>query len=161
MRLGLTVAAGLTVLLGGCATTIRDHRGFLVDQTLVDSVAPGIDNKASVERTLGRPTFISQFGNPTWYYVAVDTRQAPFHGPHTSKEVVVRVRFDATGNVVGVDRANVDHVAKIRPDGHATPTLGRKRSFLEDVFGNIGTVGTGGLPGGGGSSGGAGGPNGS
>jgi len=29
-----------------------------------------------------------------------------------------------------------------------TPTLGRKRSFFEELFGNIGTVGAPGLPGG-------------
>ena len=163
MRLEMALAAGLVMMAGGCATTIKDHRGFLVDQTLLDTVAPGVDNKASVERTLGRPTFVSQFGEPVWYYVAVDTRQPPFRGPHVTKEVVLRVRFDAKGNVATVDKASVTHVAGIKPDRHATPTLGRKRGFIEDLFGNIGTVsavgGQGGQGGGGGGS--APGPNGS
>ena len=162
MRLELALAAGLVMVAGGCTTTIKDHRGFLVDQTLVETVAPGVDNKASVEHTLGRPTFVSQFGEPMWYYVAVDTRQPPFRGPHVTKEVVLRVRFDAKGNVAAVDKASVNHLASIKPDGHATPTLGRKRSFIEDLLGNIGTVsavGGGGGPGGGGGS--APGPNGS
>lgn len=165
MRLEMALAASLLVLAGGC-TTIRDHRGFLVDETLLETVAPGVDNKASVEHTLGRPTFVSQFGEPVWYYVAVDTRQPPFRGPHPVKETVLRVRFDAKGNVAAVDRASVNHLATIKPDGHATATLGRKRGFLEDLFGNIGTVsavgGSGGPNGSGGSGGGsAPGPNGS
>lgn len=150
---------GLAVLAGGCSS-IRDHRGYLIDTALVDSVQPKIDNRTSVERTLGRPTFVSQFGSKDWYYVSVDTKQAAFRRPKTYQQTVLRVRFDPAGNVAAVDRTGVEKVARISPDGKVTPTLGRDRSFLEDLFGNIGAVGA---PGMGGGAGGApgGGPNGS
>ncbi len=156
---GGVVLAVLTMgLLTGCAS-IRDHRGYLVDQALVDSVQPGVDNKLSVERSLGRPTFISQFGEPTWYYVSINTRQAAFTRPRAKDQMVLRIRFDPAGNVATVDRTGVERVAQLDPDGDKTPTLGRERTFLEDLFGNIGTVGA---PGGGGAQGGGGpGPNGS
>jgi len=96
-----------------------------------------------------------------WYYVAIDTSQPPFRGPHVTKEQVLRVRFDAKGNVSSIDKANVPHVAEIKPDRHATATLGRKRSFFEDLFGNIGQVSAVGGQGGQGSGGAAPGPNGS
>ena len=32
----------------------------------------------------------------------------------------------------------MEQVARIDPDSDETPTLGRERSFLEDLFGNIG-----------------------
>jgi outer membrane protein assembly factor BamE (lipoprotein component of BamABCDE complex) len=164
MLKGLILAVGMAALTGGC-TAIHDHRGFIIDQALLDSVQPGIDNRLSVERTLGRPTFSSQFGVPAWYYVAIDTRQLPFGRPHTTKETVLRVRFDARGNVVALDKAGIDHVVRLNPDHASTPTLGRNRSFIEDLFGNIGSVGAGGLggaPGAGGGSGAPGtGPNGS
>lgn len=152
----VTLLAGLA---GGCAA-IKDHRGYLVDKALVDSVQPGIDNQTSVERSLGRPTFVSQFGEPVWYYVAVDTRQAAFTRPRTKDQMVLRVRFDPKGNVSGVDHFGMEHVVHIDPDGHKTPTLGRERTFLEDLFGNIGTVGAPGAAPGGGSGPGSG-PNGS
>jgi len=164
MLKGLALAAGVAALTGGC-TAIHDHRGFIIDQTLVESVQPGIDNRLSVERTLGRPTFTSQFGEPAWYYVSIDTRQLPFGSPHTTKETVLRVRFDPKGNVAAVDKAGVDHVVRLNPDHAATPTLGRNRSLLEDLFGNIGSVGAAGVGGSGpgGNTGGApgSGPNGS
>ena len=158
MRLSrtLVLAAALAVLAGGC-TTIKDRRGYLSDAALIDSVQPGIDNKTSVERALGRPTFASQFGDPAWYYVSMETKQKPFTRPSTASQLVLRVRFDAAGNVIAVDRAGMEKVARIDPDGKKTPTLGRDRSFLEDLFGNIGAVGA---PGAGGAAGG-GGPNGS
>lgn len=52
----------------------------------------------------------------------------------------------------------MEKVVQLRPDGARTPTLGRERTFLEDLFGNIGTVGAAGM---GGAQGGPGGPNGS
>jgi outer membrane protein assembly factor BamE (lipoprotein component of BamABCDE complex) len=155
---GATVA--VLALASGC-TTIKDHRGYVGDRALMDSVQPGIDNRTSVEHTLGRPTFVSQFGHQDWYYVSVSTRQKPFNRPKAYDETAVRVRFDANGNVAAVDRRGMENVVKIRPEGKETPTLGRERGVLEDLFGNIGAVGTGagGAPGG--SSGGGRGPNGS
>ena len=160
MRMTVRMAAanaalGLAVLAGGCAS-IKDHRGYLVDNALVDSVQAGIDNRLSVERTLGRPTLISQFGAKDWYYVAVDTKQAAFTRPKSYGQTVRRVRFDANDNVIAVDRTGMEKVARIDPDSDTTPTLGRERSFLEDLFGNVGAVGapgTGAVPGGPGPNG--------
>lgn len=134
---------GLAVLAGGC-TSIRNHRGYIVDNALVDSIQPGIDNRQSVERTLGRPTFVSQFGNNDWYYVSQDTKTPAFRRPKTDDQTVLRVAFDNGGNVARVDRAGMEKVARIDPSGDRTPTLGRHRSLLEDLFGNVGAVGTGG-----------------
>ncbi len=153
---GVAVSAGLVALAGGCAS-INDHRGYFVDKTLVDSVQPGVDNKLSVELTLGRPTFVSQFGEPSWYYVSMDTVQHPMSMPKAYEQMVMRIRFDPDGNVMAIDRAGLEHAVRIDPDGDETPTLGRDRSFFEDLFGNIGSVGAGG----GGAGGGPGGPNGS
>ena len=157
-RIVAAAALGLAVLAGGCSS-IRDHRGYLIDTALVDSIQPKVDNRTSVERTLGRPTWVSQFGAQDWYYVSVDTKQSAFKRPRTDKQTVLRVRFDPAGNVAAVDRAGMEKVARLSPDGKVTPTLGRDRSFLEDLFGNIGAVGAPGMGGGAGAPGG--GPNGS
>lgn len=128
--------------LAGCAS-IKDHRGYLIDQGLVDAVQPGVDNMASVEKSLGRPTFISEFGQKDWYYVSVDTRQAAFTRPRSKSQTIYKVTFDAKGNVAAIEKSGMEHVVRLNPDKHRTPTLGRNRGFLEDLFGNIGTVGSG------------------
>jgi outer membrane protein assembly factor BamE (lipoprotein component of BamABCDE complex) len=140
------MALALVALVGGCAS-IRDHRGYLVDQTLLDSIQPGVDNRLSVERSLGRPTFVSQFGNEDYYYVSQIVKTPPFGRPRTSEETILRVRFDPAGNVVAVDKRGMEQVARISPEGDKTDTLGRHRSLLEDLFGNIGAVGAGGMGG--------------
>ncbi len=147
MKRRATAAAllGLAALSAGCAS-IRDHRGYLIDPALTGSVEPGVDNRLSVERALGQPTFKSQFGKQTWYYLAIDTRQRPFVSPRTSAQTLLMISFDAKGNVSSVERGGMEKVARINPDGHKTATLGRNRTFFEDLFGNIGSVGA--LPGG-------------
>lgn len=146
-------AAAVLLLAGGCSR-IRAHQGFLVDQLIVDSVLPGVDNRASVEGALGRPTFVSQFGPERWYYVARDTRALAFASPRPTDQLLVTVQFDGQGNVASIDRnKTLDQVANISPVGDKTPTLGRKRSLLDEIFGNIGAVGAGGVGGGSGPAG--------
>lgn len=144
-RIGAAVA--VVALATGCSS-IPGRNGFVADEILVQSVTPGIDNQTSVERTLGRPSFISQFGEPVWYYVASYTAQAPFTTPTIVDQTVLAIRFDERGNVISADRTGMEQVAKISPYGGKTPTLGRERGFLEDLFGNIGQVGAAGMGGG-------------
>jgi outer membrane protein assembly factor BamE (lipoprotein component of BamABCDE complex) len=129
------------IATSGCAR-VRGQQGYIVDQTLVAAITPGVDNQASVERTLGRPTFGGQFDQRDWYYVSRQTRQLAFALPKPTTQTVLHVRFDDRGNVVSVDKTGVERVASIRPVGDKTPTLGRNRSFFQEVFGNIGTVGS-------------------
>ena len=138
------VAAGLS--LGACSS-IRENRGYVIDSVLLNSVQPGIDNQRSVEMTLGRPTFTSQFGDPTWYYVSSTTGRKPFVRPRVEAHQVLAVKFGPDGDVLSADRTGIDEVVYLTPDGAETPTLGRERGFLEDLFGNIGTVGQPGLGG--------------
>ncbi|RJY09894.1 outer membrane protein assembly factor BamE [Aurantiacibacter aquimixticola] len=136
----MAALAGLGLAVAGCSS-ITNHRGYIVDETLVQSVQPGIDNQQSVQGTLGQPTMKSQFGQPVWYYISSQTEQAPFRQPTISQHTVFAVYFDEAGNVVSTDRSGMEQVARIDPESDTTPTLGRERGFLEDLFGNIGTVG--------------------
>ncbi|MEO1729475.1 MAG: outer membrane protein assembly factor BamE [Pseudomonadota bacterium] len=148
----LAVLAGALLALGACSS-IRESRGYVTDNVLLRSVQPGIDNQRSVEGTLGRPSFASQYGEPTWYYVSSVTGRKPFVRPRIRSHGVLAVKFDEQGNVTSVERSGVDKVVYLRPNGDKTPTLGRERGFLQDLFGNIGQVGAAGAGGPGGPGG--------
>ena len=135
----LLAAAIAAPLLGGC-TSIPDHQGYVYDEELVSGIQAGVDNRESVERTLGRPTFTGQFAENEWYYVSRQTRQLAFQHPRPSDSTVLRVRFDEAGNVASVERTGMEMVQTIDPSNETTPTLGRERSFFEEIFGNIGAT---------------------
>src|SRR5438046_5279090 len=106
------VAAAL--LVSGCAQT-HLHKGVVLDQQLASAIQPGVDNKASVEKTLGRPSFTGQFTPNDWYYVAQDTHQFAFRNPRVSQENAYRVSFDAAGNVTNVQRTGKELIVGLDP----------------------------------------------
>ena len=140
------LALGVAGLLAGCAG-IRNHRGYVVDQELASAIQVGVDNKESVARTLGSPTFTGQFGENDWYYVARDTATLAFRLPRVTDQTVLHVSFDQAGNVAAVQQTDETLVANINPSNDSTPTLGRQRGFFDELFGNIGTIRQPGLPG--------------
>jgi outer membrane protein assembly factor BamE (lipoprotein component of BamABCDE complex) len=154
MKLAVTKTAILAaaVLLAGCAQT-RQHRGIVLDPQLASAIQPGVDNKDSVEKAIGLPSFVGQFSPNEWYYVSRDENQVAFRDPRVTRQTVMIVRFDAKGNVASVNRTGRELVMNVDPSGNRTPTLGRQRSFFEELFGNIGSVGAPGLPGQGGGNG--------
>lgn len=139
-RLAATAALALAALgMAGCQR-IRDHKGYVVDSQLIGSVQPGIDNRDSVAKTLGRPSFQSEFdGGGTWYYFARETRQFGFGMPRPIGQTLLTVRFARSGDVTSVQKTGLETIRDVNLYGPRTPTLGRNRGFFAELFGNIGT----------------------
>ena len=127
---------GLGIALSACSG-LREHKGFVIDPTLAEGIQVGVDNKDSVVRSMGRPTFTGQFDANDWY----------FRDPKVVEQTVLRVQFDRAGNVTAVQKTGKELIAKVDPSGDKTPTLGRSKSFFQELFGNIGTISQPGLPG--------------
>ncbi|API58001.1 cell envelope protein SmpA [Tardibacter chloracetimidivorans] len=143
----LTLAA-VAATASGCAR-VRNHQGYVADTTLVQSIQPGVDNRDSVMKTLGRPSFEAEFDKNAWYYVSRETRQFGFNRPKPREQMVLVVQFDPKGTVSNVARHGMEDVVDIAMVRDKTPTLGRKTGFFQDLFGNIGAVGAGGAGAGG------------
>jgi outer membrane protein assembly factor BamE (lipoprotein component of BamABCDE complex) len=118
MRVSVALAAALSLILAtGACTRTRDLKGYIADQDLIKQIQPGIDNRASVMKTLGRPTVESEFDKQVWYYV---------------------VRFDAKDNVAKIEKLGMDQIVAVNASGDKTPTRGKDISALQQIFGNIG-----------------------
>ncbi len=148
-RLLAAAALGAALLATAGCTRIRDNQGYLVDEELIASVQPGVDNKDSVSRALGRPTLTGQWDENVWYYISRGTKQYAFLKSKPSDQTVLMVRFGPDGTVTSAEKRGLEKVADIVPDRNKTPTLGRETGIIEDLFGNIGQVGAMGGGGGG------------
>jgi outer membrane protein assembly factor BamE (lipoprotein component of BamABCDE complex) len=132
----------LVALLPACETRqMQNNQGYIADEELANSVQPGVDNRESVEKALGRPTLQSQWDPNVWYYVSRNTRQLAFARPVPKDQRVLIIRFAQDGSVTAVERRGLEQVVALDPNPDKTPTLGREATLLEDLFGNIGTVG--------------------
>ncbi|MBV8970985.1 MAG: outer membrane protein assembly factor BamE [Sphingomonadaceae bacterium] len=136
----LLTAAALAA--AGCST-IKQNQGYIVDAPLLASVQPGVDNKSSVEKTLGRPTFGAEFDANEWYYVSRNTRQIAFLQPKAQTQAITKITFDGKGNVAKVETRGLELAENIHPVRDKTATLGRKQGLLEDIFGGVGALGSG------------------
>ena len=118
----------------------------MLDKELAATVQVGVDNKESVTKTLGRPTFAGQFNANDWYYVARDTKTVPFRSQQRDS---TRTCCTSASTPPAMSprsaRPARNLVANINPVGDKTPTLGRKRSFFDELFGNIGVLNQGAL----------------
>lgn len=140
----MAAAVAGVVMLGGCIG-FKEHKGYVLDKELASAIQVGVDNKDSVAKTLGRPTFTGQFDANDWYYVSRDTRNIAFRSQIVRDQDVLRVRFDPAGNVASVNMTDESLIAKINPVDDRTPTLGRQRSFFDEFFGNVGVFNQGAL----------------
>src|SRR5215212_8425083 len=97
---GVAAAIVGAALVSGCSSMgIKEHRGYVLDKELATTVQVGVDNKDSVTKTLGRPSFTGQFDPNDWYYVARDTKTVAFRSQKVIDQDILHVRFDAAGNV--------------------------------------------------------------
>ena len=142
--LKLAAVTAVAAMTAGCAG-IREHRGYVLDKELATNIQVGVDNKDSVIKTLGRPSFVGQFDANDWYYFSRDTKTSPFRTARVMEQALFHVRFDAAGNVASVGQTGKETIVAINPVNDKTPTLGRKRSFFDELFGNIGVLNSGAL----------------
>ncbi len=153
---GLTRVSTIAIaalLACGCSSNFA-HKGAVIEPQFVSAIQPGVDNKASVQKLLGTPTLIGQFAPNDWYYLSRDTNQLAFRNPHVLRQLTMLVRFDPAGNVASVQRTGKELVLNVDATKRFTPTLGRKKSFFDELFGGIGSVNsTGGMIPGGGAGG--------
>ena len=140
----MTMVAACAVLLAGCAGA-RAHKGAVIDPQLASSIQAGVDNKASVAKTLGRPTFTGEFTPNDWYYVSRDTTQSPSairasRADRAPRPLRRRRATSPRSNSTGKEL--VANSTRRSQDPDARP----QAQLLRRVFGNIGTVSTPGCP---------------
>ena len=152
VRSAVLIAAAAA--LSGCQNArILAANGYIVDETLVTSIQPGVDNRESVAKTLGRPTWTALFNKDEWYYVSRNTSQLAFLTPRVTGESIIIVSFDAQGAVSAIQRDGMDKIISVKMESDKTPTKGKESTLFDDIFGNIGRFGGSGGAGGAGPGG--------
>lgn len=135
ISLSLCIVAGLATTACGNGRAVR---GYIFDEALADAILPGVDNRQSVQSTLGSPSITATFSDSTWYYVSTTVRVRPVFWPDAKEHRVLAVSFNDSGVVANVDNFDLSHMKEIDPVGDKTPTRGRDTSFFQKIFGNVG-----------------------
>lgn len=139
----LLFALVLSLAAAGC-TIERQPRGFFIDEPIAEGILPGLDNKTTVQYTMGTPSMYGTFDPNVWYYISELTRRRSLSRPTATTRTILAVRFDGDGVVEDIRRYSLVDAVKVKPRKDITPTRGKKLSFFEQIFSNVGRFSQGG-----------------
>lgn len=133
----LTACAVAAVLLLGCAAQI-DRRGHFFTEADLQQIQPGM-SKDQVRLALGTPDTTSTVGGDAFYYISSTESLRPLGKPKIIDRKVVAVYFDPRQSVTHVATYGLKDGKVVNFAKNETPSLGKEASFLEQMFGNLGT----------------------
>ena len=136
--------AAIILTLGITSTACsnsRSVRGYIFDVELADAITAGVDNRQSVESTLGTPTIRGTFSTAVWYYVSTKVNVRPVFWPEAKQHRVLAVGFNEGGVVEKIENFDLSHMHNVNPVGGKTDTRGRNIGFFQQIFGSLGRFG--------------------
>jgi outer membrane protein assembly factor BamE (lipoprotein component of BamABCDE complex) len=129
-------------MIAGCSADV-EQRGNLPDPSELAKIHPGTTTKTEVAKLIGTPSSTGVFDDDSWYYISRKTKQISFFDPDVLDQQVYVVNFNGQGVVTSVNHKTLKDAEDITPAPGATPSPGRKLTFLEQVIGNVGKFNSG------------------
>lgn len=140
-RWGRPVAgAAMIASLVACGPTYRNH-GYVPPQEDLDQIIVGIDTRATVEETLGVSGSGPVIDDNAMYFVRSRVRTVAMLEPEVIERNVVAVSFDDNGIVRNVEQFGLERGQIVALNRRVTDSSVANRTFLRQLFGNIGNFG--------------------
>ena len=128
--------------LNSCISQKLVH-GNLPDAQLVSLLKVGIDSKKSTTQILGEPTFKGVLGDNSFYYVGTVNSKLAFLDPKLDTQFILEINFDKNNKLKKLFLYDEDESINVSMSSLETKHSGKKLTFLQQIFGNIGVGGMG------------------
>ena len=128
--------------LNSCVSQKLVH-GNLPDAQLVSILKVGIDSKKSTTQILGEPTFRGVLGDNSFYYVGTVNSKLAFLDPKLDTQFILEINFDKNNKLKKLFLYDEDESIDVSMSSLETKHSGKKLTFLQQIFGNIGVGGMG------------------
>ena len=123
--------------LNSCVSQKLVH-GNLPDAQLVSLLKVGIDSKKSTTQILGEPTFRGVLGDNSFYYVGTVNSKLAFLDPKLDTQFILEINFDKNNKLKKLYLYDEDESIDVSMSSLETKHSGKKLTFLQQIFGNIG-----------------------
>ena len=123
--------------LNSCVSQKLVH-GNLPDAQLVSILKIGIDSKKSTTQILGEPTFRGVLGDNSFYYVGTVNSKLAFLDPKLDTQFILEINFDKNNKLKKLYLYDEDERIDVSMSSLETKHSGKKLTFLQQIFGNIG-----------------------
>ena len=128
--------------LNSCISQKLVH-GNLPDAQLVSILKVGIDNKKTTTKILGEPTFMGVLGDNSFYYVGTVNSKLAFLDPKLDTQFILELNFDKNNKLKKLYLYDENESIDVSMSSLETEHSGKKLTFLQQIFGNIGVGGMG------------------
>ena len=123
--------------LNSCVSQKLVH-GNLPDAQLVSLLKVGIDSKKSTTQILGEPTFKGVLGDNSFYYVGTVNSKLAFLDPKLDTQFILELNFDKNNKLKKLYLYDENESKDVSMSSLETKHSGKKLTFLQQIFGNIG-----------------------
>ena len=117
--------------------------GNLPDAQLVSILKIGIDSKKTTTEILGEPTFKGVLGDNSYYYVGTVNSKLAFLDPKLDSQFILELNFDKNDKLKKLYLYDENESIDVSMSSLETKHSGKKLTFLQQIFGNIGVGGMG------------------
>ena len=105
---------------------------------LVKQLSPGEQTKDTVRKLIGTPSSIGTFDDRVWYYITQRTKNQAFFKPLLTDQKILALEFDEQEVLKSIKQYGIKEARLIEPHAEKTPTVGRKLTLIQQLFGNLG-----------------------
>ena len=123
--------------LNSCISQKLVH-GNLPDAELVSLLKVGIDSKKTISQILGEPTFKGVLGDNSFYYVGTVNSKLAFLDPKLNSQFILELNFDKNNKLKKLYLYDENESINVSMSNLETKHSGKKLTFLQQIFGNIG-----------------------
>ncbi len=131
------ILLGPILMLCACEPRLATH-GFMPRDELVKQLSPGEQTKDMVAKLMGTPSSIGTFDDRTWYYITQRTKNQAFFKPLLTDQQILALEFDEQEVLQSIKQHGIEEARLIEPLADKTPTIGRKLTLMQQLFGNLG-----------------------
>ncbi len=133
----------ITIILTALTSCINKKliHGNLPSADLVSIIKLGKDNKESISKILGEPSFKGTLGDNSFYYLGRVNSQIAFLKPDLEQQIILELNFDKKNNLKKIFVYDEKQTINIAMSPKETQLTGYKQSLLRQILGNFGMPG--------------------
>lgn len=128
----------LALASGGCSKNVTTH-GQVINPVMLNNLRVGLDDKTSVQNTLGSPSSIGTFADKRWYYVTEMTLGKTLNPNILQERDIIIIEFDDEEKVTAIRKLDETDGRQIDPSQRVTPTQGQSLGLLDQLLDNLGS----------------------
>lgn len=130
----------LLAVVAACSSTYRNS-GYVPTEQELSELIVGVDDRLTVEETVGRPATQGVVSEDAWYFVGSRWEYFAYREPTEIERQVVAISFNDSGTIRNIERFALEDGEVIALNRRVTDSNIEGVSFLNQILGNFGQIG--------------------